>query len=332
MSVKKIEFLLVLGAVLLTPCFAKITVREYALPGVGAKVIQPVVQGDWAVALLATDLSRPNSTLGVIAYDLKAKQVYTLCQGKADSPAITGTTVMWSGKVNDIPSLAGTTGNQDYWPNSLILYDLTTGQYQVPRLKSNQASSPAASGNYVAYNLNTIYLYNLTTKEQLRISDDKPGHGDPDIAGDLVVWLQQGVDNGTGRVRGYRISTGEKIIFTDNLKHSLNCWPRTDGQYIVWLENDRDTYVYDTKTGKVRIIASDVWPDVSNGIVVYTRYVGVKMEGKARRRAIFGMDLKTGEEFQISQEVKDTGPRFRIEGNRVVWVEGSVLHYADLIR
>jgi TolB protein len=322
----------VLAVLLTTPCFAKIKVQEYTMPAVQGFPFRPIVQGDWALALLNTDPNKINTTIGVLAYDLKAKKVYTLHQGKADSPAITGSTVMWSGKVNEVPSLAGTTGNQDYWPNSLIRYDLTTGQYQAPRLKSSQASAPAASGEYVAYHLGSIYLYNLTTKEQLRISDDKPGHENPDIAGDLVVWLQQDAVSRTGSVRGYRISTGEKIIFTDNLKYSLHCRTRTDGQYVVWLENDSDTYVYDTKTSKVRIIPSNVWPDVSNGIAVYTRYVGVKVEGKARPRMIFGMDLKTGEEFQISQEVKDTGSRFRIEGNRVVWVEGSVLHYADLIR
>lgn len=319
----------VLAVLLAVPCFAKITVREFTMPAVGAKVNEPFVQGDWAVAILTTDLSKPNSALGIIAYDLKAKKVYTLHKGKACSPCIAGSVAMWDGKVDDVPSLAGTIGARGQYEHSLIQYDFLMGQHSVSSLR-HLCFAHASSGAYVVGSPSgRLYLANLTTNKETLIVDKEGGAQYPDVAGDLVVWLDQNMEDRIGIVRGYRISTGEKILFTDNLKHSLNCWPRTDGKYVVWLENDHDTYVYDTQTGKVKVLMSSIWPDISDGIVVYAKTPA--STGK-KERIIYGMDLKTGEEFQISQEVQDTGSRFRIEGNRVVWVEGNVLHCADLVR
>ena len=330
MSAKRIALLVILGILLVTPCFAKVSVQEHSLPAVQGVPFRPIVCGDWALALLNTDPNNISSTIAVIAYDLKGKQVYTLHNGKADYPAITGSLAMWSGKINDVPSLSGTAGKRGTWPSCLILHDLATGQYFAPVLKTNSAFVIAASGKYVAYELGSrIYQYDLDTGTQQRISDDQPRHLNPDIGGDLVVWQEYDSAFKNSRIRGYRISTGEELLFTDSFQ-SIGA-PNTDGEYVAWWDNTSGSSIYDTKTGRVRVIKSATLADVSGGFAVYVKSIcACAPEKKASKRTVCGMDLKTGGEFQISKGEPDR--HVRIEGNRVVWAEGSVLHYADLTR
>jgi len=324
------KLFIVLAVLLAIPCFSKVSVREYALPAVQGVPFRSIVCGDWAVALLNTNPNNISSTIGVIAYDLKAKKVYTLHEGKANYPAITGSIAMWSGKIDDVPILSGTTGKRGTWPKCLILHDLSTGQYWAPQLKTNSAFVIAASGRYVAYELGCrINLYDLDTGSQMRISDDQARHRNPDIGGDLVVWQEYDSAFKNSRIRGYRISTGEELLFTDSFQPVGA--PNTDGEYVAWWDNTSGSSIHDTKTGRVRVIKSAVLADVSGGFAVYVKSIcACTPEKKASKRTVCGMDLKTGGEFQISKGEPDR--HVRIEGNRVVWAEGSVLHYADLTR
>jgi len=320
----------ILAVLLATPCLSKVSVREYALPAVQGVPFRPIVCGDWALALLNTNPNNISSTIGVIAYDLRTKQVFTLHKGKADYPAITGSVAMWSGKIDDVPNLSGTVGKRGTWPSCLILYDLATTRYWAPVLKTNSAFVIAASGKYVAYELGCrINLYDIDTGAQMRISDDQARHRNPDIGGDLVVWQEYDSAFKSSRIRGYRISTGEELLFTESFA-PIGA-PNTDGEYVAWWDNAAGSSIYDTKTSRVRVIKSAVLADVSGGFAVYVKSVcACTPEQKASKRMLYGMDLKTGGEFQISKGEPDR--HVRIEGSRVVWVEGSVLHYADLIR
>ena len=329
----KTKLFVLLAVILTIPCLAKITVREYALPAVEGIPFRPIVQGDWALALLNTDPKNISTTIGVLAYDLKAKKVYALHKGKADFPAITGSIVMWSGKVDDVPSLSGTAGKRGIFPSCLILHHLSSGRYWAPLLKTNSANFIAASGKYLTYELGSkIYLYDIATNAQKQISDDRSLHTCPDIGGDLVSWREYDSAHKNSRTRGYRISTGEELLFEESFQQPIGA-PRTDGEYVAWWDNARGSSIFDTKTGKVRVIKAAFYPDVGNGFAVYSKDTGTGMPaGKGLQRTVYGMDLTTGEEFQISQVIPDSQIQFRIEGNRVVWIEGSVLHCADLTR
>jgi len=324
------KWFIVLAVLLAIPCLAKVSVREYALPAVQGVPFRPIVCGDWALALLNTNPNNISSTIGVIAYDLRGKQVLTVHKGKANYPAITGSVAMWSGKIDDVPGLSGTVGKRGTWPSCLILYDMSTGQYSAPVLKTNSAFVIAASGKYVAYELGCrMNLYDINTGAQKRISDDQARHRNPDIGGDLVVWQEYDSAFKNSRIRGYRISTGEELLFTDSFR-TIGA-PNTDGQYVAWWDNTSGSSIHDTKTGRARVIKSATLADVSGGFAVYVKSVcACTADQKASKRTLFGMDLKTGQEFQISKGEPDR--HVRIEGNRVVWVEGSVLHYADLTR
>ena len=317
------KVLILLAILLAVPCLAKVTVREYAMPAVQGFPYQPAVSGDWVVALLNTEQNNVTSTVGVIAYDLKNKKVFTIYQGKVTDLAFTGTTVMWAGAANDVPSLHGIRTHSSSFCD-LVIYDLSTDRYSSPPC-SITGVGLSAFGNLVTFeNGSTIWMYNRSNNEHKRISDAARNHHCTDMFGDMVMWCEyKGTQ--TSRIRGYRISTGEELLLTDDYESNPPP-PRTDGKYVVWSTNGIGTRVYDLKTGQIRVIKLGSLPDVSDGIAVYTR----SLKTGVGKRFVYGMDLKTGEEFQISKGQPERQPR--IEGNRAVWVEGSVLHCADIDR
>ena len=318
----------VLAVLLTTPCLAKIKVQEYTMPAVQGFPYMTAVSGDWILALLNAREGDATSAIGVIAYDCKAKKVYTVHKHKVAWPAITGTVAIWSGKSDDVDCLRGTKGKYGQYVG-LVLYDLANDRFWSPTLGSVTAYAISASGNYVVYEASgRVYLYNIATGEQKRVSGGDPDCRYPDITGDLIIWRQLNKAENTSRICGYRISTGESISVIDDYEFRTTAC--TDGEYVIWANNS-GVHCYNVQTQSTRFIKSACFPDVGDGFVVYTKQIcACTKEQKASKRIVFGMDLRTGEEFQISKDATNRSPY--ITGDRVAWPEGSVLHYADLER
>lgn len=308
----------ILAVLLATPCLSKVSVREYAMPALEAVPYSPVVCGDWALVQLNSKYG-DGHTIGVVAFDLKAKKPYTVFQGNAAAGiAITGSLAMWCQQRGGQADLVG--------------YDLTSGQNWMPEI-TKCAMDPDAYGDYVVYECNRfIYLYSISTGVRIRISDQRRVHRYPNICGDLVVWVEyEDTKSNKNRVRGFRISTRQECVFSEEFDDT-NSRPETDGAYVVWHSNKIGGVAYDAKTSKVRIIKYALFPTVGDGFIVYEKPVKPRGEDShATPRIVCGMDLRSnGEEFQVSknQDIRQVS----MTGNRVVWNEGNILHYADLTR
>ena len=326
----------ILCAVLLTsavPCRAAgWSCTEFALPAIEGAAFWPKVSGNWAVALMNTSTNNANSTIGVVYYDLANRQVYSVYAGKAAEHCISGNTIAWSGKIDNIPVLRGMCGTRGTWPSCLTLYDVSSGTYVAPKLKTNSAFVISISGNQVAYELGCrINLYNIATGAQRRISDNQPLHRSPDIGGDLVVW-QQYEDRTFKKssVMCYRISTGQTFQVPDSAPSNSRAY--TDGNTIVW-STTTGANVYDVKTRATRFIQGAQFPDVSNGMVVYLKgsASGCGCSGSTTAgRGVYGTDLSSKGEFRISKGTADRPPS--IDNRRVVWARGGVVYCADITK
>jgi len=320
----------VLTVILAIPCWSKgVRVQEYALPAVQAIPYSSAVCGDWAVSELNSNPNNMYSTIGIIGYDLRAKQVFTIHRGKSNFPAITGNIAMWTGKIDDVESLRGTSkrGSQG---NSLILYDLVSGRYWAPVLSTGSASLASAFGDLIVYESGCrVYMYNIKTGAQQRISPDVARNKYPDISGDLVVWLEYESGFKKSKVRGYRLSTGQEYYFSQTFE--ANSRPHTDGEWVAWYTTDIGGIFYEVKTGKIKIIKWAQSPDVSNGLAVYVKSTcACTATKKASKREVFGTDLRGSGEFRVSKGEIDRFPR--IEYNRVFWIKGNTAYFADLTR
>lgn len=299
-------------------CFAEPTVKmEYALPTIEGAFMRPRISGDWVVAL-QQDEQRKN-TLGVLVINLTNNQIYTAYVGKAMWPSISGTLAIWPGAPDNVDSLKGMKG-KDGKLTSLIMLDLSTWRYFAPPLSTRTTNYTTVCGTSIALECGSrIYLMDAVSGIHKRISKDESRYSAPEINGDYVVWRDT-VSDSESQVIGYQISTGRLFNVTEDAD-VINCGGITDGKHIAWWSNKNGVGVYDCVTRNTINIPKGFFPDVENGIVVYLK----KANGQNH---VFGTEIATGKEFQISKGNADQGPS--IDKGRVIWCNGGVIYCAVL--
>ncbi len=127
---------------------------------------------------------------------------------------------------------------------------------------NRSSSSPAIYGDKIVYqdSLNgtsDIYMYDLFTSKETRITTNGSVWGRPSIYGDRIVW--QDTRSGNSDIYMYNLSTKKEVRITTN-GSAYN--PAIYGDRIVW-ENRRaessDIYIYDLSTSrKTQITASRI--------------------------------------------------------------------------
>lgn len=300
-------------------CWSEIRVqKEYSLPSVEGRFFRPRISGDWIVALQQDTQNKTTTTLGVHCINLINNQIYTVYTGKASWPAISGTLAVWPGCSDNIDSLKGRFGKDSKLSSRLIMLDLSTWSYFAPTLSTRSAGYMTVSGKHVAYELGCrIYLLDAITGVNKRISDNEAIHRNPEINGDFIVW--EDVENKTeSQVVCYQISTGRQFDVTDSASQN-NRGPSTDGKHIVWWGKD-GVGVYDIATRNSFNIPSGHYVDVDNGIVVYLK--------RTDMTHVFGTEIATGKEFQISKGAADQGPS--ISNGKVIWCNKGLINCAVL--
>ncbi len=189
----------------------------------------------------------------IYLYDLVTKREWQITTNPMDQrwAFISGDRVIWQDDRN---------GNLD-----IYLYDFVTKEER--QITANPAHQwwAAISGNRIVWQddrnsrvfanrldiFHDIYLYDLVTKEERRITDNMFDQSDPAISGDRIVW--QDDRNGNSDIYLYDLSTGEEQQITTDLAEQVN--PAISGDWIVWTDNrnDRengnwDIYLYDLVT------------------------------------------------------------------------------------
>ena len=201
---------------------------------------------------------------------------------------------------------------------------------------------PDIHGDNVVYNdFRTgswqIYLFNLTTKQETRITNDSLQN--PRISDRAVVWNDS--RTGTPHIYFYDLVTGvQKAV--DNVPSDQEC-PAIDGTKIVWNDtrdridpnNDIGSaiYLYDIATGvETRITdftTGKLCPDISDNHVIWQDY----FSGHYFESEIYMTDIPTGHVTVI------TGPLFepnaglirpRVQGNTVVWTNYNDPSHPDI--
>lgn len=294
-------------------------VREFALPSIAGQPFRPRISGDWVVAVRNYEKRAENVLLINIA-DSNVYTLFNIADGRSIFPSINGNVVVWTGKSDQVESLYGKRRERGQFASSMILYDLPSGRYFAPDLKTNSAFFVSVFGRYVAYELGSrIYLYDITTGEQRRISDDNPWYHLPDISGDIIVWDQKTDASSKRQICAWQFSTGQQIQLTNDPDVD-HIGPNTDGRYIVWWTK-AGVDVYDTKNKSTFTVPTAYFPAVDRGVLVYQRREGAI-------NPVFGMDLATHQEFRISSGTANIGPD--IDAGRVIWCTSDTIYCAEL--
>lgn len=184
---------------------------------------------------------------------------------------------------------------------------------------------PAISGNVVVWQDSRnggwdIYMYNISTGEELAVCTATGDQWNPCVWDNYVVW--QDKRNGNWDIYAYNLTTMQEILVcTDPAPQSR---PVVSDDVVVWEDNrDRltsgtDLHAYNLITGESFIVCDlpgdQLTPDIAGNKVVWEHWMGGQSD-------IYEYDISTGATRTICDAVGNQSvPNISSEGN-VVWTD-----------
>lgn len=193
---------------------------------------------------------------------------------------------------------------------------------------------PAVSGSRLVWlderdRTHNIYLYDLDTRSETRITNTPGDRHLPDISGDKIVWRQADQREGDTDIFCYDLATGqERAITADQANQSA---PRIDNGRIVWMDDRNgnwDIYMYDlateTETRITNNAAHQRFPAISGDTIAWIDF-RTSPAGDCSSWDIYAHDLTTGIERRVTsrtaslREEIEMGSNVEIDQHRVVW-------------
>jgi beta propeller repeat protein len=242
-----------------------------------------------------------------------------------NSPHIKGNYLVWQGQID---------GDWE-----IFLYNVATGEC-LGQITANGYDdiSPQTDGNYVVWlgfsdggifvPGGEIFLYDISTGQTTRITNDSNVDSYPQIADGRVVWASHAVGSSVepGEIMLYDTSNPSvSEVEIDVISNTtFDCYsPRINSETVVWVQSDGSggtaLFRYDLTTGVVEPAPEDcVWEDTpqkDGNQKVLTRYDG-------NDREIYVLHTDTGNYEQITDnDLEDTSPV--ISGGIIAWVGGK---------
>src|SRR3989344_6081919 len=180
-----------------------------------------------------------------------------------------------------------------------------------------------AGGVEENYDLYEIYMYDLSTNQERRITTDSYGQFFPSIYGDKIVWFDDKSGDDLNRdIYMYDLSTNQERSIASGSYHEFS--PHIYGNKIVFVDlrngfPNYDIYMYDLSTNQERRITSNSGtqnsPNIYENKIVWedNRHGGSNWE-------IYMYDLGTSQERRItSAQYNQVDPK--IYGDKIVWVD-----------
>lgn len=139
------------------------------------------------------------------------------------------------------------------------LYDTASKLTSVVSTGAQEKRYPKISGDYVVWQdarsgVSQVFAYNLQTHAETLLYDDPQKYNQtfPDIDGDSIVWVENGV-----HVALYSISAATRtLVVADN---SIRIMPHVFGNNIVWVQwgglSNAGTYVYNIPTASLAALS-----------------------------------------------------------------------------
>ncbi len=226
-------------------------------------------------------------------------------------------------------------GVQKVWAalsGDTVAWISSEGQIELP---AEEITSESADNHLF---INHIYVYDLNTGEQRRITSEDAPRTQLAIDGQRLVWADKRNEMGAFYadydIYAYDLETELEIPVA--VASGEQQFPRIDGDLLIWLdnranpdpdsslsgcsncpENRKDIYLYDFETGTSRPLVEDQWlkmtPAIGGGRVTWIGFPGQK-EGD-----VFVMELETGEIKQVTQ-TPDPESNPQLDGDWLLWV------------
>lgn len=185
----------------------------------------------------------------------------------------------------------------------------------------------AVSGTTVVYDDDRngnydIYLFDLTTFRERRLTTDSSWQRLPAISGTNVVYRDD--RSGSGDIYLYDLATDTERPLTTNAAAQSS--PAISGTRVVYQDSrngNSDIYLYDLATGtesRLTSDSSDQWSPAISGLNV------VYMDNRNGNRDIYLYDLATSTEKRLTTDPADQGD-LAVSGTRVVYADERYGNY-----
>ncbi len=206
----------------------------------------------------------------------------------------------------------------------IYLYNFTTQTERQITTSTADQIDPKISGKYVTCldyrSGQALYLYNLATGQELKISDvSGSARGHHDLSSEFAVW-KDNVGTTQYGISKYNLATSEaSIIETDSY---LRGWPAISGSYAVWIQR-RSIYVdirqAQLTTGATSWLTLDspaqIYPAISGKYVAWAVYAGSNFD-------LFLNDTLSGQAYQITSDPSDQlEPTVDEASSRIAWTD-----------
>ncbi len=199
-----------------------------------------------------------------------------------------------------------------------------TALFEIVQITTNAAtqSAPAIYDNKIVWNdtrngNSDIYLYNISTGQEIRITTNTSTQSAPDIYNDKIVW--EDWRNGNADIYLYNISTGQETQITSNNSLLYQWRPDIYDNNIVW-RTVSAVYLYNISTGQETRITTNTVDQIDPPSIYDNKIV---WGGWTNNNAdIYMYDLSTGQETQITSNTSDQISPV-IYDNKIVWEDFS---------
>ncbi|MFA5331086.1 MAG: hypothetical protein WC342_01800 [Methanoregula sp.] len=162
----------------------------------------------------------PSGEDDIVLYNLTTRNLRDVvtAPGKKATPSMDSSYIVWVDKRNDLGA------------GDIYLFDLKNNTESPLCTAQGLQHYPQVSGNYVVWGdlrdkTSAVYLYNLTTKMEYRISDLSVYAGKPYLSGNYVAWETYALYDQTmeksRQVVVYNIATGERWLFEPGTRHPM---------------------------------------------------------------------------------------------------------------
>lgn len=273
----------------------------------GNKIVFAAITRDEFFRIMISSQFKPPANYDIFLFDLETDRMQQLTteEHSQTSPRIYSDTVVWLDDRNQTPR---------QYSAPFDVYALDLKAMKETRVTANTTAEGytqlAISGNLVAWNdmrhadasmtnhpanapdyNNEIYVYDLTTNQERRLTTSPANDRYPDIDGDRVIWLRQ-ADYQKADVFMYDLESGQET----QISHSgyADSGPSISGNRIVWTD------------------ASASKGNTSNDVII---------NGQLPTSAIVMFDLKAQKETQLTPT--EAGKVWLwpvIHGNHVVYI------------
>ena len=218
---------------------------------------------------------------------------------------------------------------------SQILSEVSGSETRITTSGTATHINPAIDGHRIVWQDERnshydIYLYDLSTGSESRITNESNDQTEPAIDGMKIVW-SDGRSMDASDIFMYDLATSSETRISDTPEPYNDIMPKISGNRIIWETFRWDIYAYNWNSGASQTVgyfhAPKAGYDISGNLVVFSEY-----DGRSQNIRLY--DFLTDSYTEISSNPNYSSIRPSIDGNRLVWQDNRNgnydIYYYDL--